>query len=208
MQWLEACTHQLKERLQNQSLKGLCSSILIRHILGESADNGPDNMLLSDKGVINIDLTGFRYPRQNGFNGSLGWADTLAQNSSHELLERLFHDSVFKNRFVQDSSLPTALKGLVFQVIVDTLKTCVDDLVVDEVAELRTWLAEMNASLVNKSLEKACKKVYANLSQELRFSETHLDTLIAFNQQFITQAVEVAKQCQKNLENRFSMALS
>lgn len=199
-EWIKLCAEKLKAKLATQSLKGLCSGILLRHILGESADNGPDNMLLSEKGMINIDLTGFRYPRKDEFRGSLGWADTLAKTSSDELLEKIFHESVFKNRFVQDSSLPDPLKAPVFQAIVTVLKASVEGVVVAEASEVRNWLADMNASLVNDNLERATREVYVNLNEQFKFSDTHLDTLIAFNQQFITQAVEVAKQCKQTLE--------
>ncbi|HHT9917414.1 TPA: hypothetical protein ACT9LE_002732 [Legionella pneumophila] len=199
-EWVNICTEKLKAKLAAQSLNGLCSGILLRHILGESADNGPDNMLLSDKGLINIDLTGCRYPRKDLTRGGIGWGDTLATNDSNVLLDRIFDKTVFKNRFVQDSSIPANLKDAVFQAIVNELKASVKDNVVDEVTAVRNWLADMNASLVNDNLARATREVYGNLNEQFKFSDTHLDTLIAFNQQFIAQAAEVAKLCKQNLE--------
>lgn len=204
-QWLALGTAKLKEQLATQSLAGLCSAVLLRHILGESADNGPDNMLLSEKGLINIDLTGFRYPRKDAFKEALGWADTLAQTSSEQLVGKIFHDSVFKDRFVKESSIPEPVKALVYNAIVKELKAAVEHTVVEEVSALRDWLAGMNARLVNENLDRATREVYANLNEQFKFSPALLDTLIALNQKFVTDAVEVAKQCQKSQEVEMQM---
>lgn len=206
-EWIAQCQNELKQNLKSISLNGLCSGILTRHTMGESADNGPDNMILADNGVVNIDLTGFRYPRKDQFGDALGWADTLASNTADDLLERLFHPSVFKDRFVKDSTLPEDLKARIYAAIVTELKTSVATSVVEEVTALRQWLANMDPVLVNKNLAEATRHVYGKLNDQLQFSEAHLDTLIAFNQQFTTQAIEVAKTYEATLENSKSCGL-
>lgn len=206
-EWIGQCQNELKQNLKTTSLKGLCSGILTRHIMGESADNGPDNMILTDIGVVNIDLTGFRYPRKDKFGDTLGWADTLASNTADELLERLFHPSVFKDRFVKDSTLPKHLKEPIYAAIITELKASVENAVVEEVTALRQWLANMDPVLVNKNLAKAMQQVYDALNDQVQFSEAHLNTLIEFNQQFITHAIDVAKTCEATLENTKSCGL-
>ena len=196
-EWITQCQNELKENLKAISLKGLCSGILTRHVMGESADNGPDNMILSEQVVINIDLTGFRYPRKDQFGDVLGWADTLTLNTADGLLERLFHPSVFKDRFVKDLSLPENLKTSIYLAIVTELKASVEHVVVKEVVALRQWLASLNPDLVNQNLARATQQVYGNLPVQIQFSSAHLGTLIAFNQQFITQAIEVANTFEK-----------
>jgi len=205
--WTKQCKEELVARLKEQSLAGLCSGILTRHILGESADNGPDNMILTKKGVVNIDLTGFRYPRKDEFRGALGWADTLAQNSADELLPRLFHETVFKNRFIQYSPLADELKAPAHQAIVVALQEAVQDVVVEEVAALRNWLASMNPELVNRNLAQATKDVHSNLGDSVKFSTANLEIITSFNQQFITQAVEVAKASKLAIEAQPTVSL-
>lgn len=62
----------LAETLSTKGLDGLFKSLLARLTLGESADLGPDNMLVvaANDGrnkVVSIDVTGFRYEREDDF---------------------------------------------------------------------------------------------------------------------------------------------
>lgn len=117
--WIANCAKDLSDHLNANPIFGLGAAILLRHILGESADLGPDNMLLTKVStggyqLTNIDLTGFRYTRQNEFEVKnregqvteirFGWKKTLeAAENSETLLQRLFSPTVFNSRFVKYS---------------------------------------------------------------------------------------------------------
>ena len=123
--------------------------------MGESADNGPDNMLLTEQGVVNIDLTGFRYEREKAFNTSLGWKETLTTTDESILLERLFDSSVFKSRYIDNSqNIEDNLKATIHQTIVEVLTEKVQPLVVEEIAQLRSWLAGLDLAYINGNLKQ------------------------------------------------------
>lgn len=122
-EWLETCKKDLSATMNN--MQGLPSAIVIRHMMGEGQDLGPDNMLLvqeQDKqSIVNIDVTGFRYKRKDLFvdkqtiknpetkeektitTDKLGWEDTALADNAETLTKRLFDTTVFSGRFVKDA---------------------------------------------------------------------------------------------------------
>lgn len=205
------CLQTVKEKLGQANLKGLCSAILFRLLMGESADNNPDNMLLTEKGIVNIDLTGFRYPRKDNKElkdrktgapfTEYGWNAIFEEAAIEGLLTKLFDKSVFKERYITDdnSPVPKEIRGAVHQHIVEYLKEFTRSQVADEVAAVKQWFA----SLVSKDgdiplieqLNKATQNVYESLPEELRPNRVHLDQLQEFQSGFIKTTAEAALKC-------------
>lgn len=202
LDWLEQGVNQLSQLLTLNPLTGLCSAILLRHIMGESADNGPDNMLIvENRGkmqVLNIDLTGFRYNRQRAFQDRFGWEETLILTDAQSLIDRLFHFSVFQSRFIKNSgefSLDEAES--LYNCLVDLLKTSLKPQVLTEIRAVRHWLASLDATVLEDFSKAFVQQVADSMSEQLRPSARIIDALIESNKGFIDKAIEVAKSIEQ-----------
>ena len=75
--------------------------------MGESADNGPDNMLLVDGKVVNIDLTGCRYDRSENFTDKFsgktrqGWKTVFSPQNIKSFQDNLLSTEVFQDRYLK-----------------------------------------------------------------------------------------------------------
>jgi hypothetical protein len=196
--WLALCKENLSSKITQ--LKGLGSAILIRHLMGERGDLGPDNMLIVNyndaQHIINIDVTGFRYARRyvyrdNKNNKSLGWEDTLSTYDNNELTEALFHPTVFSNRFLKDK-FPEELKFKVMNTIVEVLKSKVQ--VDNEVQDVREWLQSQNAKWAVDSLHIAIDEAYRAFDNSLKPQDFYINKLKEYNSCFIEDAINVAHE--------------
>ncbi len=202
----------LNDSLKGQTIKGLCAAILLRHILGESADNGADNQLLMMRNntwqLVNIDLTGFRLDRRHAWKDRLGWEETLRSNDEQVLLNRLFDESVYSDRFIVkyveglglNDEISKRLQKALRDVVMDVLQNHVAEVVCDEIQQLRQWFAKLNMAQVKKDLNFATHDAYEHLHYPLRFDKNILQALIDRNETFITAPIEVARAYCSNTE--------
>lgn len=215
--WIARGVQRLEEKLQNKPIKGLCAGILFRHLMGESADLGMDNMILVEKDshweLVNVDLTGPRLPRQSDFKiprsteVALGWENTLKAGDKETLLSRLFDDSVFKPRGVEDyeplqkilskdKATPEFIKARnkdVFKAIVKSLQAHVTNEVETEIASAKNWLAQLDDKKVTEQVEAQIKSVYSNLHPNLSFDPSRISSYMAFFTPFISKPCEIAR---------------
>lgn len=191
--WLGQAELKLKALLNNHNLKGLCAITLFRLVMGESADNGPDNAIWTENGLVAIDLTGFRYQRQNPFRDSLGWGSILCETDQQKLLDSLFHSSVFKTRFLDDLVADKELRGSLDKMIAAAFKDAVRDLVVEEVQDLRDWFAALDEKSVNADLEETARELYIGLPESYKFDRSLLQGYINQCKPFISAPVKEAK---------------
>lgn len=216
---LEDAKAALLKAFEGKSLKGLASGILMRHIMGENADNSPDNMIINEQGeVIQIDLTGFRMQRQKDFTDPkgttfLGWDKTLAANDADTLLARLFDSTVFNGRFVFDhphfkGKVPAEQQKAVYDAIVSILKDLVRNQVVEEIQALRSFFSNLNPEAINEHLAKSLAEVYNTMAPELRPSKEGFEKLISFDQGFLATAIVQSKHHQETIEAQASASMS
>ncbi|OGT46138.1 MAG: hypothetical protein A3E82_00540 [Gammaproteobacteria bacterium RIFCSPHIGHO2_12_FULL_38_11] len=202
--WIRQCQQDLSNKILN--IQGLCSAILIRHIMGESADLGPDNMLIALNNdiqhIINIDVTGFRYPRRNGFHDPrknetrLGWEDTLKTDNPNDIMNFLFDKTVFSDRFVSDASdIDKTLKKNVIDAIMETLKSKIDPKnAYKEVLAVRQWLQQQSSEFVVSSLNNAITEAYNALNPIVKPQRYYLEKVLKYNERFIQDSIQVAKE--------------
>ncbi|MFI7000538.1 C2 family cysteine protease [Nocardia sp. NPDC050175] len=159
---LRASQQALTATLREKGLDGLFAALLTRLTLGESADLGPDNMLVvrgdyDRNKVVNIDVTGFRYDRKNDFQADPqapprhGWGKVF---ENPELAPTVLLDnSVMSSRYA---------KGLdsVHTAIVDSIHEALHHNATPEAEAVRRWYAALDLDTINTSL--------LSLSQELQ----------------------------------------
>lgn len=196
--WVDRGAKQLKSNLAEKPIHGLCAAILLRHIMGEKSDNSPDNMVLinteTERKLINIDLTGFRYDRQKTNKGGAGWEDTLLAQNKAELMEKLFHPTVFSDRFVKFcKALPEEKRPEIFNRILGLIKESVAPLIKSEIREVRNWLATLDADLMEYFVGKVTSDIVEEMNDRFKPSEDAITHLRQSNMHFISNAVVVAK---------------
>lgn len=188
---LEEGKNSLAKKLKEMELNGLAASIFIRSTMGESADLGPDNMLLVEKEkgrhqIINIDVTGFRYPRKGNEleKPRLGWNDIIQDlnTSSDELLNKLFDVKVFSDRYTNGADE-------VYKAIVEVLrKNVTKKQASDEVQSVCDWYASLknkdaspNAEDYKLLLRDMAKESLACIDESVRPDEDVMHDAIERN---------------------------
>ncbi len=185
----------LSECLKKEGLDGLFASILIRLTMGESADLGPDNMLVvKDKDgrnqVVNIDITGFRYPREKDFWAErenklrFGWKDII-QNPDTSL-DKLLNGSVFSGRYVDGIN---ALQ----HAVTDVLKKVLGSQASNEVGNIRDWYASLDAETSKSSLKDLTQTLFDSLDGSIKPDNEQMLKAINTNCSFIDAAVNRCK---------------
>jgi hypothetical protein len=200
-EWIDKCQADLSASLTN--LRGLGAAIMIRHIMGESADLGPDNMLMvvheGQQHIINIDVTGFRYPRRTAFidprskETRLGWEEILKTDDNEILVEFLLDKSVFSKRFLTDAgTIPPENHAVVLKVIIDVLKVKLMQHASQEIEMVRDWLNIQNSELSVASLKRCAYQVFAALNPSIKPRSNYLDNITDHASTFITESIDVA----------------
>ncbi|ABM30917.1 hypothetical protein C8E08_2446 [Paracidovorax citrulli] len=136
----------LSEALRQKGLDGLFISLLTRLTLGESSDLGPDNMLVVPGAdgrhqVVNIDVTGFRYDREEDATASPrdpvrhGWGKVI--ENPELALNVLLDRSVLNSRYA---------KGLdpVHEAVVDCMREALRPHATPEAATVKRWYASLD----------------------------------------------------------------
>jgi hypothetical protein len=215
--WIARGCDTLVAKLKGKPIKGLCAGILFRHLMGESADLGMDNMLLIEREehweLVNIDLTGPRLPRQNDFiiprstEVALGWENTLKAGDKNTLLQRLFDKSVFKPRGIEDyaalqkilgkdKATPEFIKARnedIFNAIVKTLQAHVTNEIEPEISSARNWLAQVDDNKIIDQIAAQINTVFSNLHSHLTFDPSRINSYLAFLAPFISKPCEIAR---------------
>lgn len=201
-EWLTKCEAVLLATLSN--LRGLSAAIMIRHLMGESADLGPDNMLIVEneglKQIINIDVTGFRYPRRAAFvdqrsqERRLGWEEILATDAADKLVELLLDKSVFSKRFLMDAKNIPADKdrAKILEVIIRVLKFTMIPHAAHEIEMVRNWLRMQDAEPTIRTLKSGAKDAFGCINPVLAPSKHYLDNIIGHASKFIEESICVA----------------
>lgn len=228
-EWINAGKAELEAKFAGKNIDNLIQMILVRFVFGESADLGPDNMLISrnDKAwsISNIDLTGFRYERSNNFDiknkagevveTKFGWKHILSEQA--KIVDNLLNGAVFSSRFVDDhqqvgKKVEKPKNKEIYNAIVEVLKSKIGEpaLVQKAVDEFITWGASLDSSLLNKQMEQAIDKSYGGLSDILKFDEKYLSKLKTFNAQFLDKFVSFAteKSCKMEIDEPKNYAAS
>lgn len=203
--WLAQGAERMQAQLTKNPLKGLSAAILLRQIMGENADIGPDNMIIVNLGgenlVLNIDLTGFRYNRENNFKDCLGWKETLQSSDADILIDRLFHPSVFQSRFIKnnDNFSPEEVNAL-YECLVRMLKIELKPQVVSEITAVRQWLTTLDAAVIDDYSAALVTQVAEAMSKPIRPSNESVAALVKSNQGFIGRAIQVAIGDEKKID--------
>ena len=170
-------------------LKGFYESIILRLIMGESADLGPDNMLVADSKIINIDVTGCRYARAEDIPEfkDKGWKTILNPINTDVLQKNLLDKAVFKDRYLE--GLP-----LVHLAIVEVLS---QDIGQDKATEAREnvlgYLSSLDPSLVTASIEALRANVEKEIPAERLPEENLMKSAIDRAKGFMTEAISFAR---------------
>ncbi len=193
--WITHCQMALAKSFVE--LRGLCAGILIRHLMGENSDLGPDNMLIIERDgihyVVNIDVTGFRHDRkkdtytEHSNTCVYGWEETLRTEDSDALLNRLFHHSVFCDRFLRLSNNNTLKNNLepIMHAIVDVLKQKILPGAMSEFEHVRQWLKNHDVVSSKKNMEVAIIDLYNQLSPDIKPDISEIKKFIKYNRAFL-----------------------
>lgn len=210
--WINEAMTLLKDKIGAAPIYGLTLSTMIRFVLGENADNGPDNMLMIKKNnewhIVNIDLTGFRYPRSENFDIKnkegvttatvFGWKHIFDIKDQTEQINAIFSKDVFKARFVDDneglSNVSKEAKQDIYNAIVALLKEKLQPNFDAEFNKSMDWAANIDAVGLIENLNKATREAYNSLSDLTKFNEVYLDKLLKFNSKFITEFHDYASE--------------
>lgn len=180
-----------KNVFERGGLKGFFAGLLIRLTMGESADLGPDNMLLMNDAVNHIDITGFRHQRQGDTTDPrnpegpkrLGWTAIFKRyRTSGELL--LNH--ALSERYVERTA---AVRDSINDVL---LEVCNEKQVCDEVLSVMRWYARLDATQTQQSLKDTMIYLFNKLDERLRPDIELMDICIERCCGFITTAHAVA----------------
>lgn len=186
----------LAEALNGSGLDGLFTSLLARLTLGESADLGPDNMLVvaGDDGrskVISIDVTGFRYPRANDFQAKPedpprhGWSKVFADPSI--ALSVLLDGSVLSSRYARGFDP-------VHTAIVEAMREALHQQAVPEAEAVREWYASQDLSEAKASLQSLGESLINSIAPDLMPDTALVRQVLNKNLAFIEQAQQEAQR--------------
>jgi uncharacterized protein (DUF2267 family) len=145
--------------------------------------------------VINIDVTGFRYPRRAAFKDERkneirsGWDDTLKNNDVKALLD----STVFSSRFIwENSTIHKDDKTDVMKAVVEVLTSKAE--MANELQDVREWLQTQKADLAANSLHGAMDDAYKGFDNALKPQSIYLDRLKKHTGSFILDSINVASQ--------------
>lgn len=188
---LAAGKARLIAQLKEEGLEGLFASILMRLTMGEKGDLGPDNMLVvkgknGHNQVVNIDITGFRYDRENDFQlkpedkPAFGWKDIIQNPDTAP--EKLLDGSVFSGRY---------LVGIdaVQHAVADALREAVGDQAPVETKKVRDWYASLDSEASKSSLKDLAQNLSHSLDASVAPDDAQMHKAIARNCSFIDSAV-------------------
>lgn len=198
--WIEEGKKSLEAKLTN--MNGLVSAVLVRLLMGEGADLNPDNMLLLETPEgkfqpINVDVTGFRFPRQNDRGTTPGWETLLKQTDTDALLQSLFKSDIFQNRYIkrlngdwQPDHIRDKITLAVGQVL---MEHCKEDAQLERQSVV-DWLSQQAAEQVSRSFSEFAKTVQGHFPEGLRPSDNYVEALAKRGvQSFIVPAIETAQ---------------
>lgn len=178
--------------IENGGLNGLIESISLRLFMGENADNGPDNMLIKNGGIISIDLTGCRYDRSDDFKDkegkvlSLGWKTIFAEENKNTFLDNILGDSVFKSRYVGKGN--DHIHAAVLEVIKEVIG---QEPALNSRTEIIEHLAQMDQDLTKASVAGFITRAAAALGEKAP-SIGLLNSLTTRSQDFFAKAISFA----------------
>jgi len=192
----------LLDKINNEEgfTKKLLQSIMIRFMVGESADLGPDNMLVKDGTPIDIDLTGYRYDRAKDFTDPRskqtrkGWQTVLADSDGESLTRNLLSKDVFNTRYA--SGLPKAIPKMVSDAIAQSISPEEALKARDEVLE---YFANLDIDVVKKEDLFTRTHMLYNMPSEKRPDMKQVDSVLSRNHNtFLEKIVEFSKNNSSN----------
>ncbi|MFE3785920.1 hypothetical protein ACFXPA_47975, partial [Amycolatopsis sp. NPDC059090] len=182
----------LAAMLREKGLDGFFGSLLARLALGESADLGPDNMLMvvGDDGrnkVVNVDVTGFRYERELEVRKTphdpprRGWGPVV--ENPELALDVLLDSTVLSSRYAR--GLET-----VHRPIVDALREAIPHAAAPEANAVRRWYAALDPDEANAALLSLRPRLQSMARMDWMPDAEILDQVLRRNAAFLANIVQ------------------
>jgi len=199
----------LKEKLFK--FDGLFSAILLRLIMGETADLGPDNMLVIDNKIVDIDVTGCRANREQNkpaydkISIQQGWGETISNPASS--VGNLLDPFTFSSRYIDGAAMKTlkekntfkAENGLLHDHIISVIKETIGHKAEQEVKQVIKYMSEHNPNM--DTIKTLTYNIAALITKNLRPDPENIEKMANRNASvFFENAKEKAAQAQTRID--------